>query len=174
MLLSYFSPALSAARFVSFFPDRQVSPRGGIGLASGKRCAAGRAVGDAAPMEAYLGVRRGGALPLPWAGKSAKRRQWRKKRAGFEEVPRLAGTTVPGNRLARRWAGEPRPYGWQEVCASPGGASRTPPPTDAVRDWAGDREGRPYGKSLCRAACPHAAAMAQGLSALIKRYTFII
>ncbi len=36
------------------------------------------------------------------AGKSAKRRRWRKKRGDFEEVPRLAGTTVPGNRLARR------------------------------------------------------------------------
>ena len=55
--------------------------------------------------------RRGGALPLPRAGKSAKRRQWRRKRAGFEEVLRLAGTTVPvSRRLARRWAREPRPY----------------------------------------------------------------
>ena len=56
-------------------------------------------------------VRRGGALPLPRAGKSAKRRRWRMQRAGFEEVPRLADTTVAGNRLARRWAREPRPYG---------------------------------------------------------------
>ena len=55
-------------------------------------------------------VRRGGALPLPRAGKSAKRRRWRMQRAGFEEVPRLADTTVAGNRLARRWAREPRPY----------------------------------------------------------------
>ena len=55
--------------------------------------------------------RRGGALPLPRAGKSAKRRRWRMQRAGFEEVPRLADTTVAGNRLARRWAREPRPYG---------------------------------------------------------------
>ena len=54
---------------------------------------------------------RGGALPLPRAGKSAKRRRWRMQRAGFEEVPRLADTTVAGNRLARRWAREPRPYG---------------------------------------------------------------
>ena len=38
------------------------------------------------------------------SGKSAKRRRWRKKRADFEEVPRLAATTVDGNRLARRWA----------------------------------------------------------------------
>ena len=38
------------------------------------------------------------------SGKSAKRRRWREKRAGFEEVPRLAATTVGGNRLARRWA----------------------------------------------------------------------
>ena len=59
---------------------------------------------------------RGGALPLPRAGKSAKRRRWRMQRAGFEEVPRLADTTVAGNRLARRWAREPRPYGvLQEV-----------------------------------------------------------
>ncbi len=55
--------------------------------------------------------RRGGALPLPRAGKSAKRRRWRMQRAGFEEVPRLADATVAGNRLARRWAREPRPYG---------------------------------------------------------------
>ena len=64
-----------------------------------------------APTEVYLAVRRGGALPLPRAGKSAKRRRWRMQRAGFEEVPRLADTTVAGNRLARRWAREPRPYG---------------------------------------------------------------
>ena len=38
------------------------------------------------------------------SGKSAKRRRWREKQAGFEEVPRLAATTVDGNRLARRWA----------------------------------------------------------------------
>ena len=55
-------------------------------------------------------VRRGGALPLPRAGKSAKRRRWRMQRAGFEEVPRLADTTVAGNRLARRWA-TAGPYG---------------------------------------------------------------
>ena len=45
------------------------------------------------------------------AGKSPKRCRWQKKRGGFEEVPRLAATTVAGNRLARRWAREPRPYG---------------------------------------------------------------
>ena len=49
-------------------------------------------------------------MPLPRAGKSAKRCQWQKKRAGFEEVPRLADTTVTGNRLARRWA-TAGPYG---------------------------------------------------------------
>ena len=38
------------------------------------------------------------------SGKSAKRCRWQKKRGGFEEVPRLADTTVAGNRLARRWA----------------------------------------------------------------------
>ena len=59
----------------------------------------------------FFVVRRGGALPLPRAGKSPKRCRWQKKRGGFEEVPRLAATTVAGNRLARRWAREPRPYG---------------------------------------------------------------
>ena len=54
----------------------------------------------------YMKVRESGA-----SGKSAKRRQWRKKRADFEEVPRLAATTVAGNRLARRWA-TAAPYGW--------------------------------------------------------------
>ncbi len=44
------------------------------------------------------------------SGKSAKRRQWRKKRADFEEVPRLAATSVAGNRMARRWA-VAAPYG---------------------------------------------------------------
>ena len=38
-------------------------------------------------------------------GKSPKRCQWQKKRGDFEEVPRLAATTVAANRLARRWAG---------------------------------------------------------------------
>ena len=42
-------------------------------------------------------------------------------------MPRLAATTVAGNRLARRWA-TAAPYGGlQEV------------------RWAGDRKGRPYG-----------------------------
>ena len=50
-----------------------------------------------------------GAVGGP-SGKSAKRCQWQRKRAGFEEVPRLAGTTVPVSRLARRWAREPLPY----------------------------------------------------------------
>ena len=53
-------------------------------------------------------------MPHQWAEKSAKRRQWRMKRADFEEVPRLAAAIVAGNRLARRWAGEPRPYTLQE------------------------------------------------------------
>ena len=55
-------------------------------------------------------LRRGDPCGRPREGKSAKRRQWRMKRAGFEEVPRLAGTTVPVSRLARRWAREPLPY----------------------------------------------------------------
>ena len=44
------------------------------------------------------------------SGKSAKRCLWRKKRADFEEVPRLADTAVAGNRMARRWA-TAAPYG---------------------------------------------------------------
>ena len=55
-------------------------------------------------------VRRGDPRGRPREGKSPKRRRWRKKRGDFEEVPRLAATTVAGNRLARRWAREPRPY----------------------------------------------------------------
>ena len=55
-------------------------------------------------------LRRGDPCGRPRAGKSAKRRQWRMKQAGFEEVPRLAGTTVPVSRSAQRWAREPRPY----------------------------------------------------------------
>ena len=51
------------------------------------------------------------AFGIGRAGKSAKRRQWRMKRGGFEEVPRLAAATVAVSRLARRWAREPRPYG---------------------------------------------------------------
>ncbi len=77
------------------------------------------------PTEAYLEVRRGGALPLPRAGKSAKRCRWQRKRAGFEEVPRLAATTVAGNRLARRWAREPRPYECDTRGAT--GGQRRPP-----------------------------------------------
>ena len=44
-------------------------------------------------------------LPPLRKGKSPKRCQWQKKRGDFEEVPRLAGTTVAGTRMARRWAG---------------------------------------------------------------------
>ncbi len=67
------------------------------------------------PMQTSMSLR-GQCAHWPWganralpvadeAGKSAKRRQWRMKQADFEEVPRLAATTVAGNRLARRWAG---------------------------------------------------------------------
>ena len=48
------------------------------------------------------------------AGKSAKRRRWM-QRGDFEEVPRLADTTVAVSRLARRWVREPRPYGGTRV-----------------------------------------------------------
>ena len=61
------------------------------------------------------------AFGIGRAGKSAKRCQWQRKRAGFEEVPRLAATTVAGNRLARRWAREPRPYGGVTRSAMRGG-----------------------------------------------------
>ena len=77
-----------------------------------KECLAGGRTGASAPtVLRNEEERRGGALPLPRAGKSAKRRRWRMQRAGFEEAPRLADATVAGNRLARRWAREPRPYG---------------------------------------------------------------
>ena len=62
----------------------------------GARC--GRDVEDAVPYAEHEAPACGAS------GKSAKRRRWRKKRAGFEEVPRLAATTVDGNRLARRRA----------------------------------------------------------------------
>ena len=87
-----------------------------------KKCGAspdGR-TGSSAPTKCLpIGFRRGRCPPRPAsvtrgaeerAGKSAKRRQWRMQRGDFEEVPRLADTTVAGNRLARRWAREPRPY----------------------------------------------------------------
>ena len=51
------------------------------------------------PTEGLQGVQQNGP-----SGKSAKRCQWQKKRGGFEEVPRLADTTVAGIRFARRWA----------------------------------------------------------------------
>ena len=50
------------------------------------------------------------AFGIGRAGKSAKRRQWRMQRGDFEEVPRLAGATVPVSRSAQRWAREPLPY----------------------------------------------------------------
>ena len=88
-------------------------------------------------------------------GKSPKRRQWRMQQGDFEEVPRLAATTVAGNRLARRWAGwhgeavtegstvphplqhtkrrreGTPPYAYMRAGAS--GAPRTPPPTKFYR-----------------------------------------
>ena len=67
------------------------------------------------------------------SGKSAKRRRWRKKRAGFEEVPRLAAMTVDGNRLARRWARELRPYAGVESAMHVGGGVWSPRPTGDKR-----------------------------------------
>ena len=115
----------------------------------GVRYGIGGRTGASAPTEAYLAVRRGGALPLPRAGKSAKRCRWQRKRAGFEEVPRLAATTVAGNRLARRWAREPRPY--ERVTR---GAVRRDDvgivPYESVTG--GAMGGRPQGSPLRRAA----------------------
>ena len=59
-------------------------------------------------------LRRGDPCGRPRAGKSAKRRQWRMKQAGFEEVPRLAGTTVPVNRSAQQCPSIGRHNGGQE------------------------------------------------------------
>ena len=67
------------------------------------------------------------------SGKSAKRRRRRKKRAGFEEVPRLAAMTVDGNRLARRWARELRPYAGVESAMHVGGGVWSPHPTGDKR-----------------------------------------
>ena len=111
------------------------------------------------PTEAYLEVRRGGALPLPRAGKSAKRCRWQRKQAGFEEVPRLAATTVAWNRLARRWAREPRPY----ECVTRGatGGQRRPPLRGGALPYATDaKTGRhrrgclPGGRLILYASIP--------------------
>ena len=90
----------------------------------GARC--GRDVEDAVPYAEH-------EVPACGAsGKSAKRRRWRKKRAGFEEVPRLAATTVDGNRLARRWA-IAAPYGGiTNGAAVIGGGVRAPRPAEAT------------------------------------------
>ena len=65
------------------------------------------AVGDREdrPYEGYKGRGMAGRC-----GERIERRQWRMKRGDFEEVPRLAATTVAANRLARRWA-TAGPYG---------------------------------------------------------------
>ena len=79
---------------------READPYGGV-----TRSADGRADVDIGPYGGLQEVRLNGS-----SGKSAKRCQWRMKRADFEEVPRLAATKVAGNRLARRWA-TADPYG---------------------------------------------------------------
>ena len=75
------------------------------------------------------------------AGKSPKRRLWRMKRGDFEEVPRLAGMTMPANRLARRWA-EPPPLGsppWGSCRRSRlrGQFAEAPPVADEARRFRG-------------------------------------
>ena len=101
-------------------------------------------------MRSFAAVKKSAGDPCgrPRAGKSPKRRQRRKKRGDFEEVPRLVATTVAGNRLARRWAREPRPY-------APHGsilhrADRVVRPYERVINSAraDDRKGRPYAFSL--------------------------
>ena len=92
----------------------------------------------------FFMVRRGGALPLPRAGKSAKRCRWQRKRAGFEEMPRLAATTVAGNRLARRWAREPRPYGSVTGGAVGRRPQGLPLRSAAMNVWAGYRPLRKF------------------------------
>ena len=143
----------------------------------------------ARPTEAYLAVRRGGALPLPRAtarvaptealqgvrqngpsGKSAKRCQWQMKRAGFEEVPRLADTTVTGNRLARRWA-TAGPYESVTRNAVQGPAGGVEPrPYERLQgvQWAGDRKGRPYG-SVTRGAAKRAVGDAGPYGSVTRR-----
>ena len=88
-----------------------------------------RAVTGSAVGRADVGIGPYGRLQVVrWngpSGKSAKRCQWQMKRAGFEEVPRLAATTVAGNRLARRWA-TAGPY---ECVTRRCGAGKNPPVT---------------------------------------------
>ena len=137
------------------------------GTAGGQRRPSLRRVARNAVRRADVGIGSYGGLKGVQqngpSGKSAKRRQWRKKRADFEEVPRLAATTVAGNRLARRWA-TAAPYGRiiggvvgrADVGIGPygglqgvqqNGPSGTPAPTGGLQEvcGAGDREGRPYG-----------------------------
>ena len=68
-----------------------------------QRCYPGGTVG-------FFGTGKGSGIPAAAvlvffaaaAGKSPKRRRWRMQRGDFEEVPRLAATTVAGNRQAQR------------------------------------------------------------------------
>ena len=72
------------------------------GLALRKRCKTGRRAEGSPPYRAMAKVMRRAACPHAAA---------MVQRGDFEEVPRLAATTVAASRLARRWAREPRPYG---------------------------------------------------------------
>ena len=110
-----------------------------------KRCSTspGGRTEASTPTEVFKGCVGEGLCPSRRAGKSAKRRQWRMKRAGFEEVPRLAAATVAGNRLARRWAREPRPYGY--IGSLYGGPMWASAPTEGYKKCggAGRLGGRP-------------------------------
>ncbi len=92
--------------------------------------------------------------PRPWQsvtpkaplrkGKSPKRRQWRKKRGDFEEVPRLAATTVAGNRLARRWAG------WHGEAVTEGSATAPLVPINASGGALSVTSDRKYPKNAAK------------------------
>ena len=104
-----------------------------------------------------------GKIRVGPSGKSAKRCQWQRKRAGFEEVPRLADTTVTGNRLARRWAtagpygrvargamgGRPQGSPLRRVTRGRGTAGRCRHrPLRMTRKFVQARAGRPGGRPL--------------------------
>ena len=70
------------------------------------------------------------AIVIP--GISPKRRLWRMKRGGIEEVSRRPGTQVTGHRLTRRWAAAGP---WRSV--SRGGTHRCRPTPSTERHAAG-------------------------------------
>ena len=92
-----------------FYPARPIADallvtvrRGGRLCPPARTCTAFHIMCHCEPVTDVTGVAIRTPKPPLRKGKSPKRCQWQKKRGDFEEVPRLAGTTVPGNRLARR------------------------------------------------------------------------